>query len=386
MGKTVIIVGAGFAGLAAARQLSRIARRQPGLSVILFDRHPFTTMVPSLPDLAGGRFPGRRLTGPIASLLPPGIQFRQEQVVGLHFQARHVLTDHGPTPYDYLILACGSVTDFHGFNQHRESIHALDFLEDAERLFRDFTAHLNTHESPAVVIAGGGYTGLELAASLQDAARTLGKPVRITVVEHQPSLLPAMPDWVRTYMLNQLRRRGIELVTGATVSAFDGRHATLSTGRILEDSFLCWSTGTRFPITRVTGNHTQMRDGRFEVDEFLRLPAHPEVIAAGDAAAIRWNGAILRKAVNFSRDSGRAAGLTVERAILGRPPVRYTPIDLGWVIPFGDVGVGLLFSRLALRGRLPLMLHYAMCSLRNFTAGNRLFYWKTALASLFRPG
>jgi NADH dehydrogenase len=384
MEKTVIIVGAGFAGLAAARALGPLARRTPDLAVTLFDRHAFTTMVPSLPDLAGGRFASRHLTAPVASQLPASIHFRQERVEALDFTNRTITTAAGAYPYDHLIVAPGSVTDFRGFNQHPEALHALDFLPDAERLSADFSAYVKSAGTPAVVIAGGGYTGLELAASLRDAALHLGKPARVTVVEFQKTLLPAMPDWVRAYMLKQAARLGLDIVTGASVSAFDGQNVTLSTGRILENVFLCWSTGTKFPIADVRGNHKQQRDGRFEVDQFLRLPAHPEVLAAGDAAAITQNGAILRKAVNFSRDSGRAAGLNVARALQGQPPVPCKPVDLGWVIPFGDAGVGLLFSKIGVRGRLPLMLHYLMCGLRNFNAGNRLFYWKTALAALFR--
>jgi NADH dehydrogenase len=185
-------------------------------------------------------------------------------------------------------------------------------------------------------------------------------------------------------MAEQAARRGLTLVTGATVAGFDGRTATLSDGRRLENVFLCWATGTRFPIADVRGNPARLRDGRFEVDACLRLPAHPEVFAAGDAAAVLHKGAVLRKAVNFSRDSGRVAGLNAARTLLGRPPVPYRPVDLGWVIPFGDVGAGLLFSKIGTKGRLPLALHYLMCGLRNYSAGNRLYYWKTALAVPFR--
>jgi NADH dehydrogenase len=377
-------VGAGFAGLAAARALGPLARRAPGVEVILIDRHAFTTMVPSLPDLAGGRFDSRRLTAPIASQVPSAIRIRKEKVEALDFPNRRVITAGGETPYDQLILAAGSVTDFHGFDQRLDQVHALDFLEDATRLYREFAAYMKESASPSVVIAGGGYTGLELAASLQDAGRALGKTVRVTVVEHQPTLLPLMPVWVRGYMAEQVRRRGLTIVTGATVSGFDGRNAALSDGRRLENVFLCWATGTRFPIADVRGRPARLRDGRFEVDAFLRLPAHPEVFAAGDAAAVVQGGAVLRKAVNFSRDSGRAAGLNAARVLRDRPLAPYRPVDLGWVIPFGDVGVGFLFSKVGTKGRLPLALHYLMCGLRNYSAGNRLFYWKTALAAFFR--
>jgi NADH dehydrogenase FAD-containing subunit len=107
------------------------------------------------------------------------------------------------------------------------------------------------------------------------------------------------------------------------------------------------------------------------------------VYAAGDAAAIRRGENYLRKAVNFSRGSGTVAGRNVARALEDDLPEPFHPVDLGWVIPFCDVGVGRLFSRYAMRGRIPLFLHYLMCGVRNYEAANRIHFWKRAIRTLF---
>jgi NADH dehydrogenase len=383
MSTTVIIAGAGFAGLAAAHDLARRTSRRT-VTIRVLDAHPFTTMIPSLPDLAGGCFEKGYMMGDIQARLPAGVLFSRETIQALDFRTKQVITDQGTHPYDYLVVATGSVTDFHGFNQHRESLYKLDTLEDAGRLFRDFTTYVRARPNPVAVIAGGGYTGLELACNLRRAGRQAGRIPRILVAERGPTLLPFMPEWVRSYMTRLADETGIEVITGTTVTGFDGCTITLSNGQTLEDGFLCWTTGTRFPIADLRGNQAQLPDGRLVVDDTLRLPAHPEVFAAGDSAALMDRGKVLRKAVNFSRDSGFQAGRNVASALLNRPLRPFKPVDLGWVIPFCHAGVGVLFTGIPVRGRLPLMLHYAMCGLRNYSLRNRLFYWKVAVACLFR--
>ncbi len=381
----IVIVGAGFAGLAAAAPLGALARARADLAVHLFDRHAFTTMIPALPDLAGGRCGPEHLTADVAALLAPGVSFHAEGVTAIDFAARRVTTRRATYTYDYLIVAAGAVTDFFGFDQHLEAVHTLDFLEDANGIRESFATYLRRCGEPTAIVVGAGYTGLELACNLQFAGRACATRPRVCIVERADRILPAMPDWVREYMRAQAARHGIEPITGASVEQFDGRNVTLSNGRRIADVFVCWTTGTRFPIATLAGRHEQVRDGRLKVDPYLRLPGHPEVFVAGSAAAVEHRGAVLRKAVNFARGAGTRAGRNVVRAIRGLPLKPFRPVDLGWVIPFCDVGVGEVFSRYRVRGRLPLALHYAMCGLRHYSIANRLFFWKTAAGRLPRP-
>lgn len=380
----ILIVGAGFAGLAAADALSRPARTQAGKRVRLFDAHAYTTMVPALPDLAGGRYEARYLTENIERLVGRGVTFHQERVRSLDFRGKKIVTDGGERPYDYLIVTAGSVTNFFGFDQNLDSLYTLDVLEQGTRIRDDFACYLKRAESPQAIVVGGGYTGLELACNLQFAGRSFRPQPRVTVVELKDSIVPFMPGWVRDYMQRQTARRAIEVITGTSVKTFDGKDVELSNGRAFQDVFLCWTTGTKFAIQDIDGEHEQIKDGRFVVDDYLRIPQHPEVFAAGDSAAMQHGGEVLRKAVNFSLYSGRCAGRNAARAAQGAPLEAFRPVDPGWVIPFCDVGVGILFGKLRVRGRLPLALHYFMSGARNYNAENRLFFWKRAWKALTR--
>jgi NADH dehydrogenase len=175
----------------------------------------------------------------------------------------------------------------------------------------------------------------------------------------------------------------MEFVTGATVARFDSTDAELSDGRRFDDCFLCFATGAKSALANVNGDQAQLPDGRIVVDPFLRIPQHPEVFVAGDAAAIAQGEEYLRRAVNFALYSGRRAGGNVVRTVHRSAPAPFRPVDLGWVIPFCDRGVGRILSRVRVQGRFALALHYLMCGYRNYSMRNRLFYCKTAAKALF---
>lgn len=385
MNSQVIVVGAGFAGLAATAALAKTVRGRRDITVRLFDLHPYTTMIPGLPDVAGGRYPDYYLKGGIHGQIDETVLFHQERVHAIELCRKNVVTGRASYAYDSLVFAAGSVTDFHGFNQHLESLHKLDFLEDAADMRRRFRDYVRVADAPVAVIVGGGYTGMELACNLQRLGRGRDKTARICLVEMKDEIVPFMPVNVREYMRRHAERSGIELITGESILEFDGRNVRLSDGRRIDDAFVCWTAGTRRAVERVEGRHRELKDGRMIVDSFLRIPQHPEVFVAGDAAAMRFRGRYLRKAVNFSIGSGRQAGRNAAALLCHRPQERYRPRDLGWVIPFCHVGVGRLFNRYPMHGKWPLAAYFFMCGLRNYNTVNRLFFWKQSLQTLIRP-
>jgi NADH dehydrogenase len=376
----IAVLGAGFAGLEAVRQLAGLARG--GADVHLFDRHTFTTMIPALPDAAGGRVEREDVTEDISALVDAAVNVHCDAIDAVDLKARTFAAEGGEFRYDYLVIATGSVTNTHGFSQHVEDVHTLDTMGHADSIRSAFEDHLKASENPIAVIVGAGYTGLELACSLDCLAARRKKPARITVVELQDSILPGLEERVQNYMAKQCARRGIEIITETSVDTFDGSTVTLSNGKTLGNALLCWSTGTRRAPPELDGKHTERKDGRIEVSDTLQIPEHPAVFAAGDSAALRDGDKVLRKAVNFSVYSGRRAGENVVRSVRGLPLKPFSPVDLGWVIPFCDVAVGKVLGIGYVTGRLPLSMHYAMCGYRNFSLGNRVSFGKMALRAL----
>lgn len=369
--KTVII-GGGFAGRQACKAL-----RGAETEILLIDPRPVTTMLPSLPDLAGGWIPERLVQRSLSELLPPNIRHLQQSVTRIDLDSRTLVAGGETLAYDHLLIAAGSAPNFFDSTFPRERIYALGSLSDALRIRRDFESYLRATPRPHLLVAGSGYTGLELAMSLFFRAKAEGHPCGVTIVDPAPILLPSLPDRQRQYVLDFLTAQGAEVRLGAAIESFDGRDAVAG-GTTYPTPFLCWAAGSKFSVPEIQGRVERIRDGRLKVAADLSLPGYPTVFAAGDAVAIEQRGEVLRKAVNFAYYGGRHAGRNIARRLRGKSTRPFRPIDLGWVVPFHQTSIGRLPFGLWVHGRLGVRMHHLMCGLRNYSFANFAGFLKLA--------
>jgi NADH dehydrogenase len=374
MNSKTVIIGAGFAGRQACRALCRT-----DAEVILFDPGADTVMLPALPDLAGGWVAEEILSRPLTELLPRKVQYIRRAVSSIDLDQKTVTADDGAVySFDHLLLASGSIADFHGFNRHLDAVHRLDSLESALRIRDEFRVYLSDCAQPHLVIAGGGYTGLELAASLRFRSIADGRPCRVTVADPSKKILSFLSETEQKRMIAFLEQNGIQVLNECRVSDFDGQNVEVG-GKTLEQVFFCWAGGSKLAVPEIKGSVNQLRDGRLTVRPDLSLPGYPDVFAAGDSAAVLQNGQPLRKAVNFAWYGGRCAGKNIAARMQGRKTKPFKPVDLGWVIPLHRESTGKMLSVFALRGRPGLMLHYFMCGLRNYSLENFLGFTKISI-------
>jgi NADH:ubiquinone reductase (H+-translocating) len=360
----MVILGGGFAGRQACQALRKVAD-----SILLIDPQPVTTMLPALPDLAGGWIHERLVQRPLADLLPPGVRHLQHAVTLIDLDAGNLTADGEIISFNHLLIAAGSTTNFYDSPFPRDHLYPLATLDDALRIRTDFSAYLQTSPAPHLLVAGTGYTGLELALSLFFRAKAEGKPCRLTIADPTPVLLPSLPEKERNYVLKFLHSHGADVRLGTAVEAFDGRNAVVG-GQPLENVFFCWAAGSKLAIPEIQGRVERLRDGRLKVAPDLSLPGYPHVFAAGDAAAIEHNGVPLRKAVNFAYYGGRHAGRNLARRRRNHPTRPFLPVDLGWIVPFHATSIGRLPGNLWVRGSLGVRLHHLMCGLRNYSFSN----------------
>jgi NADH dehydrogenase len=371
----IIILGCGFAGLAALKRTGKLTKSDDDIHILVIDKNDYTTMIPSLPDVAGGKIEEKFITERISKFIPSQMMFKKETIRKIDFNQKFVQGELRKYPYDYLLVATGSVTNFYNFRQNLYKIHTLHCLEDALRIKSEFTSYANKNRTGDIVIIGGGYTGIELGFSLKALSSKIGSRTDIHIIEQAPEILSFLPKFTKQFVDEKIREKGIRILTGTMVNEFDGKTISLSNGEVIENAFVCWCAGTRFAIGEVIGKHRTTGDGRILVNEYLQIPEHPEIFVCGDSAAIMHKGVPLRKAVNFAVYSGAQAGKNLTRFIKNKPMKPFKPIDLGWVIPLGEVGVGRIFNLIILEGKLPLRLHYLMCGFRNFNRKNsRKFY------------
>ncbi|MFP4052461.1 MAG: NAD(P)/FAD-dependent oxidoreductase [Phycisphaerae bacterium] len=360
--KRVVIIGGGFAGLSAARRL----HRRGGAQVMLLDPRATSQFLPLLPDVIGRWLPPRSVQYPLATAARRwGFRWVRERAEHIDVQAGRVATARGRFEYDALIVATGEVTNFHGSEKPRRFSQVIETVEDAlaiRRLGLDRDHH-------SIVIAGGGYTGVEVATQLWRLLRLRGRSKRLVIVDPAEEMCPVVPKPFRPYVRKNVERLGIEVHLETTGEPLGGGVVELSNGERVENCGMVWAAGVRTPDLVQELDCEKAHGGRVIVND--RLQAKENVFFAGDAAAFMQDGQPLRQSVQFSLLEGDRAGENAALLLQGRKPKLFRPLDLGYVVPMANFrGCGTVLG-LPVRGWVPAFLHYVMSLYRTWGLGSR---------------
>lgn len=367
----IVIIGAGFAGLTAAK---RLARKGCGLGrplqITLIDRKRRSDFLPLLPDCIGRRIPEEYLSSPLG---PAAYQTLFEEVLSLDLKGKTVTTSGRTLSWDYLIIASGTETNFYGDNGFASRAYVLDSTEDAARI----NQAIRRRDYGNALVCGGGYTGIEVATNLR---RRLSPRCRVTIVERAASILGPLPSWMKEYVQDNLRRMDIGLRLETTITRIEGDEVCLENGEIFSDCLCIWAAGVKTSRFIETVEVPKNPQGRLAVDEYLRL--REDAFAVGDAAAFVSGTRPLRMAVQFSIKEAETAADNLLRLISGAPLRRFRPRDLGFIVPMANnLSCGKVFG-IGVRGRLATCLHYLMCIYRCQGARNRLGVLRALLKDL----
>jgi NADH:ubiquinone reductase (H+-translocating) len=379
--KRVIIAGAGFAGITAFKHLGRFAGNSPQYEIMIFDKNAYTTIIPSLPDVAAKRMGQDLPKADIRDLLPRGVLFKNEEITKIDFDAQSISAGFEDYDYDYLLLCAGSVTNYYGFSQHLNSVFVLDSLTEAIKIREAFDKYLKSRESCMLLISGAGFTGIETACFLNEYAKANSKTIKVILIEKTASVLGNLPASVGAYVESLISDLGFEVVKNSSVNSFNGNDVILETGEIFEDVFFVWTSGTKRAIEDINGRFSSLPDGRMHVNKFLQISGYENVFAAGDCAAIKSGDAYLRKAAAFSASSGARAGKNIVRSLKNMPLRKFRPVDPGWVIPLYPSSIGKLLG-IPIRGRLGLGLHYLTCGYRAHDLKSKVGYLTLGLKNM----
>jgi NADH dehydrogenase len=296
----VVIVGAGFAGLHAARGLADVP-----VEVTLVDRHNFHTFLPMLYQVATAGLNPADVAYPVRGIFhrQPNVEFRQASVTGVDWDTRHVeLEGDDRLPFDYLVVAAGAVVNTFDL-PGTEHAFPLYTLADAvvlrnHVLARFEAAHVDRslvdQGALTVVVVGGGPTGVELAGALTELLKVLRRDfprlevdrARIVLLEMAPDLLGPFQPLSQRHALETLRSRGVEVLLGEAMASMSSTEVTLRSGEVIPTHTVAWSAGVQAnPLAAALGIETG-RGGRIVVDRGLRIPGHLNAFAAGDVAEI----------------------------------------------------------------------------------------------------
>jgi NADH dehydrogenase len=345
-----VILGAGYAGLAAAKAIHRHAGSQ--ISVVLVDRSPdhvLRTELYQVDEIAAANSDRRQWAIPMAELLDGRTaRFVQGNVTGIDLSSRTVRLETGTLPYDFLVIALGSVPSYFNIPGAREAAQEVYSLTGAERLAArlvdvEKAAGRNSPATrPRIVVVGGGSTGTEVAAEIATAdwktiADPAAPPPQVTLLTGPMPLLLGFPEPIIRHSRTLLETAGIAIRENSPVVRVEPGRITLKDGTTLDFDLCVWCAGVEAPpvVAQLPIEHG--RGKRLKVSPNLELTPYRGVFAVGDVIeyANPGTGVLVPGTAQAALAAAPVAGYNVVARHLGKRLKRFSYREKGVIISLG---------------------------------------------------
>jgi len=367
----VVIVGFGFGGLAAVKRLVKAPVR-----VTVVDRNNYHSFLALVYQVASAELETTDIAYPVRSILrrKRGIEFIMADVQGVDLDNKVLLTDGDPIPYDYLIMAPGSAPNTFGVagaGEHAFPLtsvpHALNLRNQILRCFEEAIQEPDPERRQAAltfVVVGGGPTGVEFSGALTELIRgplakdyrTLNiQEVRVILLEALDTLLPALPNKLRTYAAARLKKDGVDVRLNTPVEQVTAEAVTLKDGTSISTRTVIWTAGVQGDPRFKASGLPAARSGRVAVLPTLQVPDHPEVYVVGDLAYVPQDGGgAVPMVASGAVQEATVASANIVRHIRGQELQAFRYKDPGLMVAIGrNAGVASLPLRV-----IPVTLHF----------------------------
>jgi NADH:ubiquinone reductase (H+-translocating) len=362
----VVVIGAGFGGLEAARNLAKLP-----VQVTLIDRKNHHTFQPLLYQVATAGISPAEIAAPIRWILRgrENVEVLLGEVVDFDLQQRIVTLSDLEISYDYLIVAAGAAHSYFGHDEWEPFAPGLKTVEDALEIRRrvllafelaERQGFAGEGEAPLnFVIVGGGPTGVELAGTLAEIARSVlrdefhsidPKRTRILLLEGGPRILPAYAPDLSGSAVRQLQKLGVEVHASAMVTKIEPGAVCVGNERI-PAAVVLWAAGVAAsPLGKKLGAPVD-RAGRVLVNRDLTLPEHREVFVVGDLASLKdEHGELLPGVAPVAMQEGRFVAKTIAADIQKTPRKNFHYVDKGSLATIGRAAGVAQFRKLHISG------------------------------------
>ena len=368
----VVIVGAGFGGLLAARTLARYP-----VQITLVDRQNFHVFQPLLYQVATAGLSPDEIATPIRWIMRSqrSVEVVMSEVRDFDLSRRVVKLEDGEVEYDYLIVAAGASHAYFGHDGWEPFAPGLKTIEEALEIRRRVLLAFELAERQAAssddkdrehaqlnfVVVGGGPTGVELAGTLAEISRQVlanefrsidPKRTRIVLLEGGPRVLPAYPEDLSRTAEEQLRHLGVEVQTSALVTQVEPGSVHVGESK-LPATVILWAAGVAAsPLGKKLGAPVD-RAGRVLVNPDLSIPGHPEVFVVGDLAALKdENGKWLPGVAPVAMQGGKATAHNIGNELRGESRKNFHYSNKGSLATIGRAAAVADFGKIHVSGFL----------------------------------
>jgi NADH dehydrogenase len=421
----IVVLGGGYGGVEAAKALERQLGRRRDVQITLIDRNSSQTLMTELHEVACGR------------VEPESVQISYQKIFGarkvtlaldtirtVDFRSREAISETARYPYDYLVIGAGGEPEFYGLPGIREHSFTLWSMEDALRLRRHIedmyrrasAEHDETKRRQMLtfVVAGAGFTGVELAGEMMDQRRVLCRhyhldeaEVRIVVVEALDAVIPNLPPRLQARARSYLERRGVEFMLRSPIIGAQAGQVLLGGGTSLSTRTFVWTCGIqgcefaanlavtkgkcsnrqcRFATTQGTcgvkdctfakDRYVEGKRGRLLVNEYMQSPDYPNVYVVGDVAWYVEGKRVLPQIVETAVQTGAAAAHNIAAEITGGEMKRFKSNYHGIMVSLGTYSGVAHVMGISLTGIFAIAVKHMINVVHLFTVGGVNQVWE----------
>lgn len=349
--KKVVIIGAGFAGLFAAKKLFGAKA-----DVTVIDRNNFHTFNPLLYQVGAGEIEAAQIAYPVRSVFRSrkNIRFLMAGVEEIRFGRNTVVTGAGDVPYDYLVLASGSVPVFYGIPGAEENTFNLKSLDNAITLRNHILCQFEKasrssdpdeiRKCLSFVVIGGGPTGVEFAGAFAELVHGPLKKdfpaidisrIRVILLDGAKNLLAVYNKKSSLYTKRKLEKMGVTVKLGSAVKSIGRDDVATADGEKFQANTILWTAGVKGAPVKADFELTQRRDGRIAVGKTLQVQGMDNVFVCGDMAYFEQDGKPLPMMAPIATQEGIHAARNIIRMIKGRQPVDFIFSSRGSMVTIG---------------------------------------------------
>jgi NADH:ubiquinone reductase (H+-translocating) len=291
--KRIVILGAGYAGIFLATNISRSTNGNIG-EVVLVDKNPYHQLLQEIHLVAAGFRTANEVKIPILTLIEGmNIKFIQSTVKQIRPDKNLVMLELSEISYDILIICLGASTKYFNVRGAIEYSLPLRSINDASLIYDKVSALIESNNKHDIVVVGGGATGVSLGGALSDLIRETRRTnsISITIVEALPTILSGWDERLVRKVSEILNEKGIRVMTSTAVTKVENGSNSINLrgdyGSKIPSSLTIWTAGIKGYDIRITPDVEKTPDGRIIVNEFCQIDRYPSVFSIGDISAVK---------------------------------------------------------------------------------------------------